>query len=96
MEQVTIRRFSIGERIESIDVEGHGNKWLFYLLLGEHASRAVMSDGSDYVEVADLDQWQHTYTQALVLTGVPASSVDLACERTKRLMLKAGTWKPLR
>jgi hypothetical protein len=95
MERVTIRRFDIGEGIRSVDVEGHGYKWLFYWLLGDEHSRAYITDGLEYVMLPDPEEWRETYRHAIVMTGVPATSVDLTCERLKQRMRRQNLWKPL-
>ena len=96
MERVTIRHFDIGQDVHHVDVRGHGYRWLYYALVGEESSVAYMTDGQDYVQVVDEDAWFDAYRIAIVITGSPASAVDLTCERIRHRMLDAGDWQPLR
>jgi hypothetical protein len=93
MERITVRRFDIGQDIESIAVEGEGHKWLVYGLNSKDSCRWYMTDGSAYFDLGDGQDWHEVYILAIVLTADPTQATDLTCERVKRQMLDRGALK---
>lgn len=95
MDRVTLKRFDIGQQIDTVEVEAEGNKWLMYWLVGEDEAFSYMTDGARFVQIRNPHEWQDVYADAIVLTADPARATDLTCERMKHVMQQRGEWKPL-
>jgi hypothetical protein len=95
MDHRAVKELDIGQEITGTGIEATGNRWLVYWLLGESEAFCYLTDGSAYVEVINVHEWQELYAEASAITEDETGACDLACERLKWLLQQRGHWKEL-